>query len=86
MHYPPKFDYDQPSCDTLAGIYLEATDASTEEPIRGDTGLCQGALGPMSPSVEELFGVLVSVHDGISAEERTVSPPNFNGENGTLQG
>jgi len=60
MQDPPKFDYDQPSRDTLAGIYVEACDSAETSPIE----LPGEQKKPLAfAPLELLFGITVTVDD-----------------------
>jgi hypothetical protein len=64
MGHPHGFDYNQPSCDTLAGIFVEATDSVTaadELPTRQEKRV-------RPAQVEQLFGHTLTVEDDNTAE------------------
>lgn len=69
------FDYNQPSRDALAGIYVEVSDSAAEMPA----ALLPGAQEePVAlAQVERLFGLTVSVDDENLAERPSRTP---NGE------
>jgi hypothetical protein len=72
MPNPHGFDYNQPSCDALAGIYVEGSDAGPGTPA---------AEVPASPKkpvgrapVEQLFGITLSVDDEDSTKRPSRTP------------
>jgi hypothetical protein len=68
MPNPHDFDYNQPSLDSLAGIYVEACD-----PVAGDVANESPAVQVPNiqapPRLDELFGLTLTVEDGITAEQ-----------------
>jgi hypothetical protein len=57
------FDYDRPTRESLAGIYIEASDEALDQPgilIRGDVG--SSALQPAA-----LFGLTVTADDSVAS-------------------
>ena len=64
------FDYDQPTRDSLAGIYVEASDEAVEQAGGVDTGCVgQSALEPAA-----LFGLTLTVDDGANAKQSNARP------------
>jgi hypothetical protein len=47
------FDYNHPTCDSLAGIYIEATD----EPLEQTGGVDPGSASTSVPQPAALFGL-----------------------------
>jgi hypothetical protein len=64
------FDYDQPTPDTLAGIYVEASDDPLEEAAR----VASGAAGQTEPGSAALFGVTLTVDDCANANPSNAQP------------
>lgn len=72
MRNSHRFDYNQPSRDSLAGIYVEASDFGrgtlpAELPASQDKAV---ALAP----VEQLFGITMSVDDDDTAAQHSRTP------------
>ena len=64
------FDYDQPTRDSLAGIYVEASD-ETLEPAGGvDTG----SAGQSAPQPAALFGLTLTADDSANAKQSNARP------------
>jgi hypothetical protein len=57
------FDYEQPTRDTLAGIYVEACDEAFDQKDDVDTG----SAGRSLPHLTALFGLTLTVDDRASA-------------------
>jgi hypothetical protein len=58
------FDYDQPTRDSLAGIYVEASDEALEQVGSADSGsACQ-----TSPQPAALFGLTLTVDDSANTD------------------
>ncbi len=53
------FDYDQPTRDSLAGIYVEASDEALEQVGGVDTG----PVGRPAPPLAALFGLTLTVDE-----------------------
>ena len=64
------FDYDQPTRDSLAGIYVEASDEALEQAGGADTG----SAGQSAPQPAALFGLTLTVDDGVSAKQSNALP------------
>jgi hypothetical protein len=64
---PEKFDYNQPSLDALAGIYVEVTDSPVETPATQFNGAPGGTILPTE--VERLFGLTMTVDDESPADQ-----------------
>ena len=64
MHHPHGFDYDQPSRDALAGIYVEVSDCACGTP---PAEVPASQEKPAVAQMEELFGLTLSVDDGDTA-------------------
>jgi hypothetical protein len=58
------FDYNQSTRDSLAGIYVEACDESSEQAGRADTK----SADPSAPPREALFGLTLTVDDSANAK------------------
>jgi hypothetical protein len=64
------FDYDQPTRDSLAGIYVEATDGELAQ-----GGSCEaGSPGRSAPQMAALFGLTVTVDDSANAMQSNGPP------------
>jgi len=59
------FDYDQPTRDSLAGIYVEASDEESEQGGGADTG----SAGQSGPKPTALFGLTLTVDDSANAQQ-----------------
>lgn len=72
MRNPQGFDYNQPSPDALAGIYVEVND------FAGETSAGEGGAGVVESvalaQVEQLFGLTLTVGDKLSAERLSQTP------------
>jgi hypothetical protein len=66
------FDYDQPTRDSLAGIYVEASDEVLEHPGGVDTG----PAGQSTLRSAALFGLTISVDDSANAQQSNAQPAN----------
>jgi hypothetical protein len=66
------FDYDQPTRDTLAGIYVEASD----EALAQATGVDPGSAGQPAPQPAALFGLTLTADDSASAKQSNARPPS----------
>jgi hypothetical protein len=73
MQNPQGFDYNQPSLDALAGIYVEASDSATEKSAAEVKSAPRGAVGPAE--AERLFGLTMTVDDESAAERLSRTPP-----------
>lgn len=72
MHIPQGFDYDQPGLDTLAGIYLEVSDATVES-HGAECNAAQGSTAVV-PEAVRLFGLTVNVDDEYMAGHPQQTP------------
>ncbi len=64
------FDYDQPTRDTLAGIYVEASDEALEQ-----TGSAEMPSGGQSvPQQAALFGLTLDFDDSANAKQSDGRP------------
>jgi hypothetical protein len=63
------FNYSQPTCDTLAGVYVETSDQVVVdgEAVGGDVQVAP--VIQAEPRPEDLFGFTLSVDDSIAAEQ-----------------
>ena len=61
MRTPQQFDYNQPCHDTLAGIYVEASDIATTTPVADLPGGHEGHV--LGSQMERLFGITLSVDE-----------------------
>ena len=59
------FDYDQPTRDSLAGIYVEASDEALEQAGGVDTG----SAGQSAPQAAALFGLTLTADDSANAKQ-----------------
>ena len=66
------FDYDQPTRDTLAGIYVEASDEALEQAGGVDTG----SDGQSVPQPAALFGLTLTVDDSANAKPSQAQSSN----------
>ena len=57
------FDYDQPTRDSLAGIYVEASDEALEQAGGVDTGSARQS----APQPAALFGLTLTADDSANA-------------------
>jgi hypothetical protein len=64
------FAYDRPSRDTLAGIYVEASDEAVEQPGAIDT---EPASQPSLPAAA-LFGLTLTAADSTNAKQSNAQP------------
>jgi hypothetical protein len=64
------FDYDQPTRDSLAGIYVEASDEELEQAGGADTEFA----GQSAPLPTALFGLTLTVDDSTNAKQSNVRP------------
>jgi hypothetical protein len=72
MQNPPGFDYNQPSRDTLAGIYVEGSDSAAAHPA---AEMPAGQGGQVTPDqTERLFGVTLTVDDENPADRPNRTP------------
>jgi hypothetical protein len=62
------FDYDQATPDALAGIYVEACDNVDGHVADQDTSVRVPRVIQAPPRPEELFGLTLTVDDGVTAE------------------
>jgi hypothetical protein len=69
MRNSPAFDYDQPSRDALAGIYVEVCDPIAGDVADKDTAMQVPCDTQAPPQPEELFGLTLTVDDGMPAEQ-----------------
>ena len=74
MRNSNEFDYDEPSRDTLAGIYVEVTD-SIDEDVAGSGTAGQPATPVPAPRPEDLYGFTLSVDDRMAAERSSRGKP-----------
>jgi len=58
------FDYDKPTRESLAGIYVEASDEGPEKGGGADTG----AAGQSGPQPGALFGLTLTVDDSANTK------------------
>ena len=70
MHNPHGFDYNQPSWDAQAGIYVEVSDSVPGTPA---AELSASQEKPVIAQVEQLFGLTISVDDD-TAERPSRTP------------
>ena len=63
-----KFDYNQPTRDTLAGILVEASDSASGKSVSPGTTM-QQSVGQAPPRREDLFGFTVTVDDNSTTEK-----------------
>jgi hypothetical protein len=70
MGNSPVFDYDQPSRDSLAGIYVEASDEALEQAGSVDPG----AAGQSAPQPTALFGLTLTTDDSANAKQSNARP------------
>ena len=66
------FDYDQPTPDSLAGIYVEASDEALEQAGGVDTG----SAGQPVPPPAALFGLTLTADDSANAKRSNARPAN----------
>jgi hypothetical protein len=66
------FDYDQPTRDTLAGIYVEASD----ERLEPTGGVDTGSAAQLAPQAAALFGLTLTVDDRANAKQADGRLPN----------
>lgn len=59
------FDYDQPTRDSLAGIYVEASD----EVLKQAGGVDTGSARQSAPLPAALFGVTLTADDSANAKQ-----------------
>jgi hypothetical protein len=59
------FDYDQPTRDSLAGVYVEASDDGSDR---------AGGIDTESAGQTALFGLTVTVEDSANAEQSDTRP------------
>jgi hypothetical protein len=71
MRNPQAFDYNQPSRDALAGIYVEVSDGHPD--TRG-AELSASQEKPAVAQVEQLFGLTLSVDDADSVQRPSWTP------------
>jgi len=64
------FDYDQPTRDSLAGIYVEASDEALQQAGGVDTG----SAGQSAPQPAALFGLTLTVDDSANAKQSNARP------------
>jgi len=64
MKNPPIFDYDQPTRDSLAGIYVEASD----EALEPAGGVNSGPTGRLASRAATLFGLTLTADDSVKAK------------------
>ena len=64
------FDYDQPTRDSLAGIYVEASDEALEQAGGVDTG----SAGQSAPQPVALFGLTLTADDSANAKQSNARP------------
>ena len=74
MNTSQSFDYDRPSRDTLFGVYVEASDENREAISRRDTAVPLGPDGKALPSLQDLFGLMLTVDDRMPAEPAKEPP------------
>lgn len=72
MRNPHGFDYNQPSRDALAGIYVEVSDSGAGTPT-AELPASQEKPVVLAP-VEQLFGIILSVVDDDTAERPSRTP------------
>lgn len=72
MRNPHAFDYNQPSHDALAGIYVEVSDFGPGVPT-AELPASQEKPAVLAP-VEQLFGITVSVEDDDTAARSSRAP------------
>ena len=72
MGNSPLFDYEQPTRDTLAGIYVEVSD----EPSEQAGGVDHGSSGQAGLQLAALFGLTLTVDDSPIAKQADVSAPH----------
>jgi hypothetical protein len=70
MRTVQRFDYALPTCATLAGIHVEASDQIAVASAKIDGGAMMTPTVQALPRREDLFGLTLTVDDG-TAEERT---------------
>jgi hypothetical protein len=63
------FDYDQPTRDSLAGIYVEASDEALEQAGGVDT-----SAGRSVPQPAALFGLTLTADDSANAKQSNARP------------
>jgi hypothetical protein len=63
MHNSHGFDYNQPSRDALAGIYVEVRDSVPRTPV---AELPASQEKPVIDQVEQLFGLTISADDDMA--------------------
>ena len=64
------FDYDRPTRDSLAGIYVEASDEALEQAGGVDTG----SAGQSGSQPAALFGLTVTADDSANAKQSNARP------------
>src|ERR1700683_5348926 len=64
------FDYDQPTRDSLAGIYVEASDEAFEH----TGGVDPGSVGGSAPQAAALFGLTLTADDSANAKQCNARP------------
>jgi hypothetical protein len=64
------FDYDHPTRDSLAGIYVEASDETVE--LAGDVDT--GSADQPAPQPAALFGVTLTADDSANAKRSNAHP------------
>ena len=70
MGNSPVFDYEQPTRDSLAGIYVEASDQVLDQA----GGVDPGTAGPLAPQPGALFGLTLTVDDSANAKQSNARP------------
>jgi hypothetical protein len=64
------FDYDQPTRDSLAGIYVEASDEALEQA----GGVDIESADQSAQQAAALFGLTLTVDDGANAKQSNARP------------
>ena len=64
------FDYDQPTRDSLAGIYVEASDEALDQAGRVDPG----SGSQLAPQSAALFGLTLTADDSANAKQADARP------------
>ena len=72
MRQPQGFDYNRPTLDSLAGIYVEVSDSGGEDPAAERNAARSETVAP--GEMEKLFGLTLTVDDVNAAERPSRTP------------
>jgi hypothetical protein len=75
------FDYDQPTRESLTGIYVEASDETLEQAGGVDTG----SAGQSGPPSAALFGLTLTADDSANAKQANAPPESRRSANSLFQ-